>query len=188
MAMNVYEPMNIQMPSNPYTADHFRQNMRDRLLQLKESMLSASQPSSNVELGSSGGVPSGGAPSGGAPSGEAVDVPVSGDYSDYGSNYQNFRKDLSVALSRAGISPEWASGITELVKRESGFNPKAKNPTSSAHGYAQFLTSTRKNYEKKTKLSYDNPANQLVMMMQYVKDRYGSPDKALAFWNKNHWY
>lgn len=183
MAMNVYEPMNIQMPSNPYTEDHFRQNMRSRLMQLKQSMLTASQPSSNVELGSSGGVPSGG-----APSGEAVNVPVSGDYSDYGSNYQNFTKDLSVALSRSGTSPEWAKGITELVKRESGFNPKAKNPTSSAHGYAQFLTSTRKNYEKKLGLSYDVPANQLVMMMQYVKERYGSPDKALAFWNKNHWY
>lgn len=175
MAMNVYQPLDTQMPSNPYTEDHFRQSMRDRLLQLKESMLTASAQPSSTELGSSF-------------DGPVNPVPVSGDYSDYGSSYQNFTKDLSVALSRAGVSPDWASGITELVKRESGFNPKAKNPTSTAHGYAQFLKSTRSNYEKKTGLSYDVPVNQLIMMMQYVKDRYGSPDKALNFWNKNNWY
>jgi hypothetical protein len=173
--MNVYEPMNIKMPSNPYTEEAFRQNLKNTILQIQQSVLTAdTQPSATPDLSYSNDSP-------------ATPVPVSGNYSEYG-NYKNFTKDLSVALARSGVSPEWASGITELVKRESGFNPKAKNPKSTAHGYAQFLDSTRSNYEKKTGLSYDNPVNQLIMMMQYVKDRYGSPDKALNFWNKNNWY
>lgn len=80
------------------------------------------------------------------------------------------------------------SKLADIVKRESGFNPTAQNPKSTAYGYAQFLKSTRAAYEKKTGLNYSNPVHQLAMMYQYVKDRYGSPDAAIAFWNKNHWY
>lgn len=78
--------------------------------------------------------------------------------------------------------------MTEIVARESTWNPQAKNPNSTAHGYAQFLNSTRQNYEKKTGLSYDDPVNQLIMMAEYIKDRYGTPQAALDFWNKNNWY
>ena len=102
--------------------------------------------------------------------------------------YATYATHLGAALVKGGFSAGWAPLITEIVKRESGFNPNAKNPTSTAYGYGQFLTSTRKNYEKKTGLSYSNPVDQLVMMMQYVKDRYKTPAAALAFWNKNHWY
>lgn len=37
-------------------------------------------------------------------------------------------------------------------------------------------------------LNYSNPVDQLIMMAQYVKDRYGTPEKALQFWDKNKWY
>jgi hypothetical protein len=101
---------------------------------------------------------------------------------------QGFNNDLSAAFSRSSFPAEWAGALTELVRRESSFNPNAKNPKSTAYGYAQFLNSTRANYEKKTGLSYNDPVNQLVMMMQYVKDRYGTPQAALNFWDKNKWY
>lgn len=79
--------------------------------------------------------------------------------------------------------------MVELVGRESSWNPKADNPTSTAYGYGQFLDSTRANYKKKfPNLNYNNPVDQLVLMMHYVKDRYGTPEKALAFWDKNKWY
>jgi SLT domain-containing protein len=94
---------------------------------------------------------------------------------------------MSAAVKK-GLPQEWVPLLSEIVKRESSFNPNAKNPNSSAYGYGQFLSSTRQQYEKKTGLSYDDPVNQLVMMGQYVKDRYGTPAKALAFWKKNHWY
>jgi hypothetical protein len=98
-----------------------------------------------------------------------------------------FQNDMKQAIAR-GVPAEWAPVLSEIVKRESSFNPYAKNPNSSAYGYGQFLTSTRNNYEKKTGLDYNDSVNQLIMMAQYVQDRYGSPQNALAFWNKNHWY
>jgi Transglycosylase SLT domain len=100
---------------------------------------------------------------------------------------QAFQSHMSQAVAR-GVDSSWVPLLSEIVKRESSFNPNAKNPKSTAYGYGQFLSSTRSNYEKKTGLSYSDPVNQLIMMAQYVKDRYGSPANALAFWNKNHWY
>jgi muramidase (phage lysozyme) len=85
-------------------------------------------------------------------------------------------------------APSWAPYITELVGRESSWNPNIKNPSSSAHGYGQFLDSTVKAYEKKYGIKYDTPTNQLMLTMLYVKDRYGTPQKALEFWDKHKWY
>ncbi|WP_141431417.1 hypothetical protein [Bacillus sp. 03113] len=104
-------------------------------------------------------------------------------------SFKTYQSDLSQAIKR-GVPASWAPALTELVGRESGWNSKAKNPTSSAHGYGQFLTSTRSNYEKKMKMSYSDPVNQLVMMAQYVKDRYGTPEEALRKWDSRnpHWY
>lgn len=100
----------------------------------------------------------------------------------------SFQQHLATAAQMAGIPQGELQPLAQLVANESSWNPKAKNPRSSAHGYAQFLSSTRKAYEKKTGLSYDDPVNQLVMMYHYIKDRYGSAQKALQFWNKNKWY
>jgi SLT domain-containing protein len=79
--------------------------------------------------------------------------------------------------------------MVELVGRESSWNPQADNPTSTAYGYGQFLDATRADYKKKfPNLDYNNPTHQLILMMHYVKDRYGDPYKALVFWDKNNWY
>ncbi|WP_416731373.1 hypothetical protein [Fictibacillus sp. JL2B1089] len=104
-----------------------------------------------------------------------------------GSPNSSYQSHMSQAV-KMGVPSNWVAAMTELVGRESSWNPTAKNPKSTAHGYGQFLNSTRANYEKKTGLNYSNPVHQLVMMAQYVKDRYGTPEKALAFWDKNKWY
>jgi soluble lytic murein transglycosylase-like protein len=171
--MNVYQPAQTAMPDNPYNDEYFRQKAKTQLAQLQSSVLATRQAQQSA------GSSNGGAVSGGAPQ---------KDYSNYGSGYKSFQQNLVAAFAKSGFDPSWGGLITEIVKRESSFNPKAKNPNSSAYGYGQFLTATRQNYEKKTGLSYDDPVNQLVMMMNYVKDRYGTPQKALAFWDKNHWY
>lgn len=103
--------------------------------------------------------------------------------------YQGFKKDLSKAIASGGVPAQWAVAMAELVGRESDWNTGAKNPKSTASGYAQFLKSTIKQYEKKTGLKYKgNGVNQLIMMVHYVKDRYGTPEKALAFWDKHNYY
>jgi hypothetical protein len=104
-----------------------------------------------------------------------------------GGGTAQYQKDMSKAISM-GVDPSWSPVLSQIVAKESSYNPNAHNPTSTAYGYGQFLASTRAQYEKKTGLNYNDPASQLVMMAQYVKDRYGTPQNALAFWNKNHWY
>lgn len=100
---------------------------------------------------------------------------------------QSFQNDMAKAIQR-GVPAEWAPVLAQIVQRESSYNPNAKNPKSTAYGYGQFLDSTRKAYEKKTGLNYNDPVNQLIMMAQYVKDRYGSPQAALQFWKDNQYY
>lgn len=102
--------------------------------------------------------------------------------------FKSFVGHLTSAVTSGSIPKNWALGLAELVGRESSWNPSAKNKSSSAHGYGQFLSATRAQYEKKMGLNYSNPTHQLIMMAQYVKDRYGTPEKALAFWDKNRWY
>lgn len=113
-----------------------------------------------------------------------------GGYREYGKQPASFNRDMSAAIQK-GVPFAWAKQLTELVGRESSFRPNIKNPTSSAHGYAQFLNSTVAAYKKRyPNLNYNNPVDQLVLMYHYVKDRYGSPEHALAMWEhrKPHWY
>jgi len=73
----------------------------------------------------------------------------------------------------------------ELVMKESGFNPYAQNPKSTAYGLLQFLDDTWENYGcKKT----NDFVIQTECGMKYIKLRYGTPTDALIFWNLNHWY
>ena len=52
-------------------------------------------------------------------------------------------KALGLAASNHGVNPDILASITKI---ESGFNPKAKNPLSSARGLGQFINSTAKQY------------------------------------------
>lgn len=109
----------------------------------------------------------------------------------YGKQPSTFTSQMQAAIQgRNGYSVPFAEAraMTELIGRESSWRSNAKNPSSTAYGYGQFLKSTRSQYEKKTKLSYDDPVNQILMMYQYVKDRYGNAVNALKFWDKNSWY
>lgn len=102
--------------------------------------------------------------------------------------YQAYKGHLAQALQTGQIPDNWVVALSELIGRESTWNPNVGNKKSSAWGYGQFLSSTRSQYEKKMGLSYSNPVNQILMTAQYVKDRYGTPEKALQFWDKNNWY
>lgn len=103
--------------------------------------------------------------------------------------YAAYKTHLQAAINTGKVPREWIVPLTELVGRESTWNPNVKNGQgSSAYGYAQFLSSTRRDYEKKTGLSYSNPVNQLIMMVQYIKDRYKTPERALAWWDRKQWY
>jgi hypothetical protein len=105
-----------------------------------------------------------------------------GNWSGTTSDLQKMVQGL--ALSKFGWSGgQWAA-LNWLVSHESSWNPNAQNPTSTAYGLFQFLDGTWKGYGPKT----SDPAKQALYGMQYIKDRYGSPEKAKAFWEAHHWY
>ena len=79
---------------------------------------------------------------------------------------------------------EW-NAFYELIKRESGWNPNAQNPRSSAYGLGQFLDSTWAG----TGISKtNNPEKQIEAIVVYIKNRYGNPTNTLSFWRQNNWY
>lgn len=77
-----------------------------------------------------------------------------------------------------------------IIEKESSWRPNAQNPHSTAFGLGQLIIANRRAYGKK--FGYDpattDPLQQLHMMREYIKDRYGTTEKAAAFKRKHGWY
>lgn len=74
----------------------------------------------------------------------------------------------------------WAA-LQYIIGKESSWNPKAANPTSSARGLFQKMTHIHGPVEK-------TAAGQAKWGMNYIKGRYGNPVNARSFWQRNNWY
>ena len=73
-----------------------------------------------------------------------------------------------------------------IVKRESSFNPYAVNKKSKATGLCQALPGKKMaSHGKDWRTNYKT---QLRWCRDYIKARYGTPQKAWAFWQSHHWY
>jgi hypothetical protein len=84
----------------------------------------------------------------------------------------------------------WSSGqfscLRSLWQRESGWNPRADNPTSSAYGIPQALPGS-----KMAAAGSDwrtNPVTQIEWGLDYIADRFGTPCGAWAHSEANGWY
>jgi hypothetical protein len=89
-------------------------------------------------------------------------------------------------LSKYGWSADQFSCLDEIYMRESRWNPSAANPYSGAYGIPQALPG-----DKMAAYGADwqtNPATQLAWGLSYIRDRYGSPCGAWAFWQSHSWY
>jgi hypothetical protein len=71
--------------------------------------------------------------------------------------------------------------------RESGGDPTADNPTSTAFGIGQLLLGNRILYLGRHYATTDC-GRQLGAFRAYVGDRYGTAKRAKAFWQANGWY
>ncbi|QOC55714.1 tape measure protein [Gordonia phage Archimedes] len=79
----------------------------------------------------------------------------------------------------------WAD-VDWIVGKESGWRKDAKNPSSGAYGYFQFLGSTKDQY-----LPQAEPVAADIQGRagaKYIKDRYTTPAGARAHWEANNWY
>ena len=83
------------------------------------------------------------------------------------------------------VSPHQFKCLDKLVILESRWKVEATNPDSKAFGIFQFLPDTWGNYGY-TKTS--NPVIQIKAGLRYIKVRYGSACKALAFHLRHGWY
>lgn len=88
-------------------------------------------------------------------------------------------------LSKYGWGNQWNS-FNALVNSESSWDVHATNPSSGAYGLAQALPASKYNSTGSDwKTSGDT---QLRWMMDYIKSRYGDPNAAWSFHQKNNWY
>ena len=98
--------------------------------------------------------------------------------------------NVTAPVNTGGSCDEWiaAAGISdvamakELIRRESGCNPYAKNPSSGACGVAQELPCG------KSGCSLGDGACQVRWMNSYVIGRYGSWAGAVNWHNLKNWY
>lgn len=73
-----------------------------------------------------------------------------------------------------------------IIMRESRWNPRADNPTSSAYGIPQALPGSRMASEGADWRT--NPATQIRWGLKYVKERFGTPCAAWSFKRAHGWY
>lgn len=83
-----------------------------------------------------------------------------------------------------GSGPQLAA-LNWIISHESGFNPNAQNPTSTAYGLFQFLNGT---WASTGIAKTADPSLQALAGMRYIASRYGTPVGAQAFWQANGWY
>ncbi len=117
---------------------------------------------------------------------EKSSVPDRADDDDAPAGNASVKDKVKAAFKSLGwnVGAPWAA-TDWIVGKESSWNPVARNPSSRAFGLFQFLGSTKDQY-----LPDENPDPfiQGKAGRQYIKDRYGDPEKAKAFWEVNGWY
>ena len=85
-----------------------------------------------------------------------------------------------MAAARGWVGAQW-DALATIVQRESGWNPNAANPNSSARGLFQKMTSIHGAIE-------DTVGGQAAWGLNYIANRYGNPSKALAYWDAHGSY
>lgn len=97
-------------------------------------------------------------------------------------------KDSGVQAAVRGVANQygWGSGrhwdsLSKLINKESSWDPNAANPSSSARGLFQKMISIHGALES-------TPEGQARWGLNYIKGRYGDPEKAWAFHKRNNSY
>lgn len=96
-----------------------------------------------------------------------------------------YTKNESI-LNELSVNNQLTECIYQIIQCESGFDPKAKNPNSTAFGLGQFLNSTWNYCQKKwdMKLQRDNQEDQFYALYRLLKE------EGLSHWKESQkcWY
>jgi peptidoglycan hydrolase-like protein with peptidoglycan-binding domain len=127
---------------------------------------------------------------------ENIDVPAgstlgqpgqsdgSGTSSSLPTSCNPYRDAFVRAAQYTGVPQTWVENpsLCLLVRGESGWNPAAKNPNSSAYGLFQFLRSTWNSFLPEVAYGSNDPYWQAVGGFRYIKAAYKTPERAWGFW------
>jgi peptidoglycan hydrolase CwlO-like protein len=91
------------------------------------------------------------------------------------------QRDGRCDLSGTSSAERW------IIMHESGGDPTADNPSSTAFGLGQLLLGNRILYLGGDYATTDC-GKQLAAFRTYVRDRYGTAEAAQAFWQSHGWY
>jgi hypothetical protein len=94
---------------------------------------------------------------------------------------------LNQAMAQEGVPASWQPALATIMARESSGRVDAKSPIHSARGLFQ-LTAANYHYNPNGAGSFGNAVEEAQGGIRYIRARYGTADKALAFWNQHHWY
>lgn len=123
---------------------------------------------------------------------DAFSLYGSGHRHRYGSNAigkgnPNVMAAIGGAYWQSGFPANQFGDLKWIISHESGFNPNATNPKSGAYGLGQFLGHQGDKYGAMGAYSGD-PSQETNAMLAYIRDRYGDPSHAKAFWQAHGWY
>ncbi|RIV39473.1 aggregation-promoting factor C-terminal-like domain-containing protein [Micromonospora radicis] len=110
------------------------------------------------------------------------DGPIPESCSEYGGN----RKTGCALMIDAGFDIDQFPCLDKLWTKESGWNPRAHNNSSGAHGIPQARPGN-----KMATVGSDwetNPVTQIKWGLGYIKGRYGTPCKAWTHSQNTGWY
>lgn len=97
-------------------------------------------------------------------------------------------EQVETVFARHGFTGADWEATKWIIGKESGWNPTATNPSSGAYGLFQFNPMGGNTLGSYLPDRNPDPAVQADAGARYIKDRYGSPTAAKAFWERNGWY
>lgn len=97
-------------------------------------------------------------------------------------------EQVETVFARHGFTGADWEAAKWIIGKESGWNPTATNPSSGAYGLFQFNPMGGNTLASYLPDRNPDPAVQADAGARYIKDRYGSPTAAKAFWEQNGWY
>jgi hypothetical protein len=100
---------------------------------------------------------------------------------------QNLMQADAKGVARELLTDKQFRCFTQLIGKESAWNEKAQNPTSTAAGVGQLLKGTYRNLGMRHS---KEAVPQMVAALAYIGRRYGSagPCGAWRHWQKKNWY
>lgn len=94
---------------------------------------------------------------------------------------------LAQAMAAENVPASWQPSLAFIMARESGGKVDAHSPVHSARGLYQ-LTAANYHYNPNGVASFGNAMEEAQGGIRYIRARYGSAEKAEAFWRTHHWY